>query len=486
LKGHRGTKMIIAVLDQRDEDAVSTVVRALKALHSEHSSGFGVATPTTCIVEKDADTMQHQSIRSTTALGYTFPRDEPQSARLENATLVFTGRLYPPTQNIPPAELIANKLKRNHHTAVEAVFSEIEGDFAFTIAEPERIIAGRDPIGVQPLYYGENKNAAALATNRKALWQIGIEKTQSFPPGHLAFVSREGFKFTSVKTFSYPKQPKPTTMQEAVETLQKLLESSVRNRVVGLQEVAVAFSGGLDSSLVAFLAKKCDLNVQLIHVSLENQHETEEARQAADELKLPLQTHLFREADVETAVARVVPLIEESDPIKAAVGVPFYWVAEKTAEAGFKALLAGQGADELFGGYQRYVNEYLAHGEAHVRKVMFNDVVHIHESNIERDVKICSFHDVELRLPFASCAIVDFALSLPVELKIERNADSLRKLVLRRVAENMGLAASITEKAKKAVQYSTGVNDALKKIAKKQGKTTRDYVNALFLSECNL
>jgi asparagine synthase (glutamine-hydrolysing) len=490
LKTHKGMKMIIAVLDKKGEDATDAVVRALKALHSEHSSGFEVATPTTCTVKKDADAMQHRSIKSVTAIGYTFPKtlppDEPQSAKLDKATLVFTGRIYPPTQNVPAAEFVANKLKRNHNTAVEALFSEVEGDFAFIIAEPERIIAGRDPIGVQPLYYGENKSVAVLAANRKALSRMGIEKMQSFPPGHLAFVTSEGFKFKLVTSFSYPKQPKPTTIHEAAETLQKLLENSVRKRVVGLREVAVAFSGGLDSSVVAFLAKKCGVNVQLIHVSLANQHETEEAKRAADELTLPLSVHLFREEDVETAVARVVTLIEESDPIKAAVGVPFYWTAEKTAEAGFKSLLAGQGADELFGGYQRYVNEYLAHGEEHVRKTMFNDVINIHESNIERDVKICSFHDVALRLPFASCAIADFALNLPVELKLERKADSLRKLVLRKVAENMGLPASITGKSKKAVQYSTGVNDALRKIAKKQGKTTRDYVNALFLSECTL
>ena len=49
--------------------------------------------------------------------------------------------------------------------------------------------------------------------------------------------------------------------------------------------------------------------------------------------------------------------MRKPDPVKASIGVPFYWVAEKAAEAGFKVMLAGQGADELFGGYQRYVTE---------------------------------------------------------------------------------------------------------------------------------
>ena len=114
---------------------------------------------------------------------------------------------------------------------------------------------------------------------------------------------------------------------------------------------------------------------------------------------------------------------------------------------------------------------------------MFDDIVKLHESNLERDVKICNFHDVELRLPFAAYQIAEFAVTLPIELKIERKAGSLRKLVLRKVAENMGLPPSIAEKPKKAVQYATGINDALKKLARKHKATVAEYVNKLFLSQ---
>jgi asparagine synthase (glutamine-hydrolysing) len=406
--------------------------------------------------------------------------DEQHLARLGDATVLFDGRIYSPTLGASVTEFVAKKLQRaDRSRASEAFLKEIEGDFSFIIAEADRIIAGRDPIGVQPLYYGENRALAALASNRKALWNLGIDEAQSFPPGHVAFVSREGFRFKPVKTLAYS-QPKSITMQEAAATLQKLLEQSVRRRVAGTKKVAVAFSGGLDSSVVAFLASKCSVNVHLVHVSLENQPETEEAKRAADALKLPLKVYLYRETDVEKVVSKVVGLIEEPDPVKASIGVSFYWTAEKTAEAEFKVLLAGQGADELFGGYQRYVNAYLLHGKEKVRKTMFADVVKLHESNIERDVKICNFHNVELRLPFAAYQIAEFAVTLPTELKIERKADSLRKLVLRKVAENMGLPPLIAEKPKKAVQYATGINNALKKLARKRKMTVAEYVNKLF------
>ena len=402
---------------------------------------------------------------------------------LKDATVIFDGTIYSPTPSASDTEIITEKLQQeDHFKSSKAFLKEVEGDFAFVIAAQKRIIAGRDPIGVQPLYYGENKTVAALASNRKALRKLGIEEALSFPPGHLALVNRDGFKFKPVKTLLYS-EPKQVTMQEASETLQELLEQAVRVRVSDASDVAVAFSGGLDSSVVAFLAKKCQVNVHLVHVSLENQPETEEARKAADALGLPLQVYLFGEEDVERVIPKVVQLIEEADPIKASIGVPFYWAAEKTALSGLKVMLAGQGADELFGGYQRYVDEYMLHGEETVRKTMFSDVVRIHESNLERDMKICGFHGVELRVPFGSYQIAEFAISLPTELKIERRTDTLRKLVLRKAAKNMGLPTSVTEKTKKAVQYSTGINNTLKKIAKKQKTSLSEYIKKLYLNQ---
>jgi asparagine synthase (glutamine-hydrolysing) len=475
-------KVTVAVLDKFGDNVVTRVLDLLRTFDVGQVSHFGVMTPKRSYFEKSLGILNRQGLDSSTLLGCISSRPIASSGydflQLDDSALTFEGRIYSP---IPRTALTEQVAKEPQHceTALQTLIEQADGDYAFWMLKNGWIAAGRDPVGVQPLYYGENSDIAAYATNRTALWRLGIEKPISFPPGTLGFADKSGFKFKSIRTLAY-QEPKQDRLNEAAETLQGLLAESVQRRVHDLKEVAVAFSGGLDSSIVAFLAAKSGVKVNLIHVSLENQPETGDAIEAAEALNLPMQIYLYKDSDVEAVLPKVVELIEESDPIKAAIGVPFYWAAEKTAEAKCRALLAGQGADELFGGYQRYVNEHCKEGAEKVRRTMFNDVVGIHESNLERDVKITGFHDVELRCPFASYAMAEFAMGLPVECKIEAKPDTLRKLVLRKVAQNVGVPTVISDKPKKAVQYSTGISDAMKRIAKKEDKTVGEYIGELF------
>ena len=480
-------KVTVAVLDKQGKSVVERVLGVLNSFNVRQPSHFGLVSPKKNLFEKNVEILRKQAVASSTLAGYITSKpkasSEYENLQLDDAALLFAGRVYSPAVKTAFTEQVA-KEPLHFEAALQSLMGQADGDYMFLILKDGWIAAARDPIGVQPLYYGENKAIVAFSTNRKTLWKLGIENPVSFPPGNLAFADRESFQFKPIKTLTYT-DPTPITMDDASKTLQILLERSIQRRVHGLKEFVVAFSGGLDSSLVAFLASKCGVKVDLLHVSLENQAETEEAMKAADELNLPLYVHLFKDSDVERTLPKVVELIEEPDPIKASIGLPFYWAAEKAVEAGFKVMLAGQGADELFGGYQRYVNECSQDGNDIARMTMFNDVVKIHERNLERDLKICGFHDLELRLPFASFELAEFAIALPIELKIENKTDTLRKLVLRKVALNVGMPASIAEKPKKAVQYSTGINDAIKRIAKKHETSVKEYINEIFLRSKN-
>jgi asparagine synthase (glutamine-hydrolysing) len=472
---------IIGVLDKNGEDSTETAITMLKTLQTEKAEAFGIASPSRINIKRNVEDLKRKRLNSNLIVGHVFSKtlntDKPQPIELENATLVFDGRIYP-LSNTSSADDAAQKLQCNREEAVKNLITETEGDFAFIIAETSRLVAGRDTIGLRPLYYGENLDLVALASERKALWKIGLDKTCSFPPGHIAFVYKKGFRLKTIKRLTYSK-PSRTTMQTAVKELQTLLQHSVKERVSGLKDLAVAFSGGLDSSLIAFLAKKHRSNVHLIHVSLENQQETEHAREAAEQLKLPIYICLFKEANVEQILPEVLWTIEEADPINTSIAIPLHWAAEKAANMKLKVMLAGQGADELFGGYKKYVDDYLLHGGEAARKI-FHDIIRLHDTNLERDFKTCNHHNVELRLPFATHELAKFATDLPINLKIEPQQNGPRKLVLRQTAKNLGLPDNIVKKPKKAIQYTTGVDKALKRIARKQGLPIKEYLHRIF------
>jgi len=473
---------IVAAVNKKGENAVPKVVAMLKELTHRGVDAHGVATPTSAVTAKSIEEIAIQNINSSVALGHNLSRilskDRPQPIQGDGFTLVFEGRLFPST-SLPDVEEVMEMLKPNPQRNASHLIEKLEGSYAFAIACPNKIIAGRDMFGMNPLYYGENETTCAVASERKALWKLGIKNAKSFPPGHMAVINVQGFSFKPIKTITQPLQ-EDVDMETAAKRLQDLLLESTRKMVSDLENVAVAFSGGLDSSLVAVLAKKCGINVQLISVGLKNQLEVKFAETAAEALKLPLHLQTYTVKDVEKILPRVLWLIEEPNLIQASIAIPFYWTAENSSKLGCHVLLAGQGADELFGGYQRYLKEYEQSGVEAVQKAMYRDVAMSYEKNFQRDNQACSFHKVELRLPFVDRDVVQFSLSLPPKLKIESAEDRLRKRVLRQVAQNLGMPLFIVNKTKKAVQYATGVSKAIQRLARKEGLTSREYVEKVF------
>jgi asparagine synthase (glutamine-hydrolysing) len=470
----------IAVFNKKNQPALPTIIDALKINSVNQCLNFTIASPEKTLSHENLDVLSKQDINSSTVIGCSFTKEAKKAynfLQLENTVVVFEGIIHTAITKNSASEII--KKFSQSEAQLQTLIKKVDGNYALFMLKEKKLATIRDSIGAQPLYYGENEEVVAFASNRKALWQLDINETISFPPGNIGLLTKTGVDFKPIKTFTYT-EPKHVSMDDATVELQKLFEYNVKTQVLGLKEVAVAFSGGLDSSLIAYMTNKCGVKVNLIHVSLENESETEAAFEASEKMNLPMQAYLFKDSDVENTLPQVVDIIEDANPVKVAIGVPLYWTGQKAREADHTVLLAGQGADELFGGYQRYVNEYCKYGNEKTRQTMFKDVISIHENNLERDKKICINLDLELLLPFTSFNMVKFALGLPVDLKMEQKQDTLRKLVLRRAALNLGLPTSIVYKPKKAVQYSTGINNAIKRIAQKRGQTVNEYISEFF------
>ncbi len=473
---------IAAIVDKSGGNVVPTTIAMLKGLTHRGTDAHGVSTHTHVKIAGSLEELEDTNLNSNITIGYNLSRstsgDVPQPVLGNDYALVFDGRFFPSNEKTSLAEF-ASRLKEGSEENVRRVLKELDGAYAFAISCSDKIIAGRDAYGLIPLYYGEDENTCGLASERKALWALGMRNVRSFPPGTVAVINKRGFTFEKAARIIQPRI-RSISLEVAAKHLRTLLLESTIDRVRDVREVALAFSGGLDSAVVAVLAKMSGVDVHLISVGLENQQELQHAESASRALELPIHIQTYNINDVKEAVSKALWLIEEPNLMKVGIAIPFFWTAEIAQKIGCSVLLAGQGSDELFGGYQRYLAALDLKGAEALQKILYQDIISSYGTNFQRDYPVCAFHKVELRLPFIDREVMSFALSLPLELKIASTKDSLRKRVLRKVAENLEIPNSISYRTKKAIQYATGTDKALRKLAKSEGLTASGHLNKLF------
>jgi len=476
---------LVAVIDKKGKKAAVKALDMLKTLRHRFDSSVGIAIENLVSIAKDYAKLTDkipEIPEASAAIGYGLcnikPKDMPQPIMEEDFVFIFEGRFFP-QQSPSDLETVKMLLKQNPAKKAAEIIEKLDGSYSFVVLHKNLIIAGRDSFGTRPLYYGENSQFSALASEMKALWKLGMKDVGYVDPGTLLFLSGEGCVSKEVRKLP-ERVEEQVNEAEAIKRLQSLLLEAVRERVEDLSEVAVAFSGGVDSGTLAFLTAKCNVEPQLVCVGMEGRGEFQESIGLAEQLDLPLHMRVLSEEEIEEMIPKVLWLIEEPDPVKLSIAIPFFAVAETAKKLGFNVLLAGQGSDELFGGYKRYLQLYSEKGKNVLHKLLYKDFTECYRNNFERDEKVCAFNKVELRLPFVDWELANYVLQLPVEFKILSENDQLRKHILRKSMEKMGLPKPIAYKPKKAVQYATGVNATLKKIARRKGLSLREYVKQIF------
>ncbi len=259
------------------------------------------------------------------------------------------------------------------------------------------------------------------------------------------------------------------------------------------QEVGIVFSGGIDSTLIAMIATE-HTEVTAYSCGITGSADLEYMRDCRD-LGFEIKTIEINEDEIEKSLPKIIKAIKNTNPVKVSVEIPFHFTSRKAQEDGLKVMLCGQGSDELFGGYNRYLNalpDYEKVGEM-IRK----DVENIHTDQLKNDITVCKLNNIELRAPFINPELKEYALEIPLELKIHEMKDTeeftcidyaagkkiIRKYILRKLARELGIPEPIINRKKKAAQYGSGTWKTLEKIAKQRNfkekarKTGRkDYV----------
>ena len=216
------------------------------------------------------------------------------------------------------------------------------------------------------------------------------------------------------------------------------------------KKISVAFSGGLDSTLVAFISKKYT-DVELIAVGIADSHDLKAAKSAADLVGMKLKAIEIQTSEM---VAEGIEMRKQFDltNIEVEFMLPF-WIAAKNATN--PILMCGQGADELFGGYARFRKE---DAKINLKK----EVADLLDRIPEREKKITEFFGLELSCPYLEENVIRIAEKFSDEERIGKvGKETLRKLALK-----FKLPKEIAGRKKKAAQYGSGSQKAIKKIMK--------------------
>ncbi|RQG96836.1 asparagine synthase C-terminal domain-containing protein [Natrarchaeobius oligotrophus] len=263
--------------------------------------------------------------------------------------------------------------------------------------------------------------------------------------------------------------PEPDDEGVALERLDGAIRTGADAARAVEGDVAVAFSGGVDSALVAEL-----LDVPLFVVGFPDSHDVEAARTAAAAMGRDLTVVELEPADLERAVPRVARAIGRTNAMDVQIALPLFLVGERVAAEGYEALAVGQGADELFGGYEKVVR--LDHRvDAETTRAAVREQIRSLPDQLPRDVLAIEATGLEPVAPFLHDAVVDAALGLPDELLAD---EEIRKRGLRRVASRY-LPAEVAARDKKAVQYGSLVARELDRLARQAGYKRRmdDHVS---------
>jgi len=260
---------------------------------------------------------------------------------------------------------------------------QLRGMFAIALLDNDTLYLFRDRLGKKPLFYLDAKSfifaseikALTPFLNKKELNQDALMSYLSFltpTPPHTFFkgikklASGEYLVYkdnqVEVKRYFDLLDAKPnliTSRDEAIYTLEKLLDESIQMRLHSDAPMASLLSGGVDSATINAYALKHGKNLQTYTIGYENFNKYDEkvnAKETADFLGLQNKEIVISQNDFLNSCDAVLDTLDE--PLNDPASIPLYILFENIAKDGYKVVLSGEGSDELFLGYRQYF-EYL-------------------------------------------------------------------------------------------------------------------------------
>ena len=491
---------IVGILSKNGENVVPLVESMLSCIACRGPDGAGIAAAEQ-IVQTDSvgDLRKHHIANSYTALGHVRLAivggtcgQQPFRSCDGRFIIEHNGEIY-------NYKKLRNKLRKSHkftsqtdsevivhifednyaksgdlHNAIKKTVSQLDGVYAIVIRDEEtgEIALVRDVMGVRQLYYGENEQLLAFASEKKALWKIGLkEPTLRIHPGSALIIMPNG-SFSEQPVVKNPvtnQEIRYRTLSSAIEVYKRALISSMKKRTQDFDRIGIIFSGGIDSVIIAWLAKKMVREVICYTGGVQGSSDIAFARRIAKRLNLKLRVNELTHEEVEEMIPGVMNTIEHTNAGQVEVAIPVYAAVKLAHEDGIKVMFSGQGADELFGGYSWYGKIVGEGGYAGLRHYMNEDIQLLYKETLEREDKITMAHSIEMREPFLDLKLIRLSMKIDLRLNVKGVSDAFGKHVHRKLAQDLGISREIAYRSKEAAQHGSGIHQVFDLIARKHG-----------------
>lgn len=358
------------------------------------------------------------------------------------------------------AELLYQLLSQHEYP----ILKQINGVYACCLWKNNTVFLARDLVGEKPLCFAHENNTFAFASEKKTLLALGFSSAQELNPRQLIKYNTQtnDIEFIKREFFTLPTET-TESKEQILQTLEKKLIDSIIQRVPE-QKVGILFSGGIDSTFIAHVLQKHNIPFTCYTAAIDDPlyKEAEDlvmAKKIALQQQYNLKIKTITLSEVPSYIKKVVDTIESTNVIKVGVALPFYLCCEQAKEDGVKVLFSGLGSEEIFAGYDRHSRALDSNKEC------VSGLRKMYERDLYRDDLTTMKHTIELRLPFLDGDLIKYALSIPSSFKINTEQ---KKIVLREVAQNLGLPQEFAQRPKKAAQYGSRFDKAIQKLAKKE------------------
>jgi len=243
---------------------------------------------------------------------------------------------------------------------------------------------------------------------------------------------------------------------ELLKNIQDAIKKTVPKKRIG-----IAFSGGVDSSLISKILSDLEYDITLLTIGFSESHDILFAKEVNEQLEFP---HHILEIDADSfeKISSDINKKIQTDNLSWNENcIAFYYVSKLAASLNIDAVVTANGIDELFCGYNAY-REVISQGESAVNKLM--------DQKIENEIKmmkavnqISSEFGVEILQPLLDLEFIKYAKTIPISDKIHDSEDLMRKHVIRKLAYEIKIPEISYTKRKKALQYGTKIHKKLLK-----------------------